>query len=141
MNSRLVANVGTLAIGGDNPVRVQTMYDDSIKDTDPQLVVDRINTLAAMGCDLIRFSYVSSQDGENFRYITSRSPIPVVADIHFDYRLALEAMDNGAQLLAYFFLFVAKNKEFPCKLCHLPVVIVMAYGVGNLLHHAFLMVR
>lgn len=96
MNSRLVANVGTLAIGGDNPVRVQTMYDDSIKDTDPQLVVDRINTLAAMGCDLIRFSYVSSQDGENFRYITSRSPIPVVADIHFDYRLALEAMNNGA---------------------------------------------
>ena len=96
MNSRLVANVGTLAIGGDNPVRVQTMYDDSIKDTDPQLVVDRINTLDAMGCDLIRFSYVSSQDGENFRYITSRSPIPVVADIHFDYRLALEAMDNGA---------------------------------------------
>lgn len=96
MNSRLIANVGTLAIGGDNPVRVQTMYDDSIKDTDPQLVVDRINTLAAMGCDLIRFSYVSSQDGENFRYITSRSPIPVVADIHFDYRLALEAMDNGA---------------------------------------------
>ena len=96
MNSRLVANVGTLAIGGDNPVRVQTMYDDSIKDTDPQLVVDRINTLAAMGCDLIRFSYVSSQDGENFRYITSRSPIPVVADIHFDYRLALEAMENGA---------------------------------------------
>lgn len=96
MNSRLVANVGTLAIGGDNPVRVQTMYDDSIKYTDPQLVVDRINTLAAMGCDLIRFSYVSSQDGENFRYITSRSPIPVVADIHFDYRLALEAMDNGA---------------------------------------------
>ena len=96
MNSRLVANVGTLAIGGDNPVRVQTMYDDSINDTDPQLVVDRINTLAAMGCDLIRFSYVSSQDGENFRYITSRSPIPVVADIHFDYRLALEAMDNGA---------------------------------------------
>ena len=96
MNSRLVANVGTLAIGGDNPVRVQTMYDDSIKDTDPQLVVDKINTLAAMGCDLIRFSYVSSQDGENFRYITSRSPIPVVADIHFDYRLALEAMDNGA---------------------------------------------
>ena len=96
MNSRLVANVGTLAIGGDNPVRVQTMYDDSIKDTDPQLVVDRINTLAAMGCHLIRFSYVSSQDGENFRYITSRSPIPVVADIHFDYRLALEAMDNGA---------------------------------------------
>lgn len=96
MNSRLVANVGTLAIGGDNPVRVQTMYDDSIKDTDPQLVVDKINNLAAMGCDLIRFSYVSSQDGENFRYITSRSPIPVVADIHFDYRLALEAMDNGA---------------------------------------------
>ncbi|MGN1164450.1 MAG: flavodoxin-dependent (E)-4-hydroxy-3-methylbut-2-enyl-diphosphate synthase [Candidatus Ornithospirochaeta sp.] len=96
MNSKYVATAGNVAIGGTNPVRVQTMYDDRINDCDPNVVVEKINTLAAMGCDIIRFSYVSSLDGENFRTIASRSPIPVVADIHFDYRLALEAMDNGA---------------------------------------------
>lgn len=96
MNSSRVSNVRGVLIGGDNPVRVQTMYDDKISDVDPQGIVKRINDLSLMGCDLIRFSYVSSNDGENFRYIASHSPIPVVADIHFDYRLAMEAMDNGA---------------------------------------------
>ena len=48
MNSRLVANVGTLAIGGDNPVRVQTMYDDSIKDTDPQRLTTAANSYPTM---------------------------------------------------------------------------------------------
>ena len=96
MNSPLVSSVRGLLIGGDNPVRVQTMYDDKIANVDPGVIVRRINDLSLMGCDLIRFSYVSSQDGENFSYITSHSPIPVVADIHFDYRLAMEAMDRGA---------------------------------------------
>lgn len=96
MNSRRVAVVRGLEIGGYNPIRVQTMYDDRISDVDPEKVVLRINDLAAMGCDIIRFSYVSSTDRENFSYIASHSPIPVVADIHFDYRLAIEVMENGA---------------------------------------------
>ena len=96
MNSKLKAIVRNTVIGGNEPIKVQTMYDDKISDINPEIVVGKINDLSLMGCDLIRFSYVSSMDGENFRYITSHSPIPVVADIHFDYRLALEAMDNGA---------------------------------------------
>ena len=96
MNSKRTALVRDTLIGGKESVKVQTMYDDRISDIDPEIVVKKINDLSLMGCDIIRFSYVSSQDGDNFRYITSHSPIPVVADIHFDYRLAMEAMDNGA---------------------------------------------
>ena len=96
MNSNYVAQIRDIKIGGDESVKVQTMYDDKISGINPETVVKRINDLFLMGCDLIRFSYVSKEDGENFKYITSHSPIPVVADIHFDYKLALEAMDNGA---------------------------------------------
>ena len=96
MNSKYIAQVRDIKIGGDESVKVQTMYDDKISGINPEIVVKRINDLSLMGCDLIRFSYVSKADGENFKYITSHSPIPVVADIHFDYKLALEAMDNGA---------------------------------------------
>ena len=96
MNSKRTALVRDTLIGGKESVKVQTMYDDRISDIDPEIVVKKINDLSLMGCDIIRFSYVSSQDGDNFRYITAHSPIPVVADIHFDYRLAMEAMDNGA---------------------------------------------
>ena len=96
MNSKYIAQVRDIKIGGDESVKVQTIYDDKISGINPEIVVKRINDLSLMGCDLIRFSYVSKADGENFKYITSHSPIPVVADIHFDYKLALEAMDNGA---------------------------------------------
>ena len=96
MYSRRSAFVRGLEIGGNAPVRVQTMYDDRINDIDPETVVERIYKLQAMGCDLIRFSYVSSLDKENFAYIVKHSPIPVVADIHFDYRMALEALECGA---------------------------------------------
>lgn len=85
-----------LEIGGKAPVRVQTMYDDVIKGVNPEMVVDKIYKLSSMGCDLIRFSYVSSLDRDNFKYIASHSPIPVVADIHFDYKMALEALECGA---------------------------------------------
>ncbi len=96
MYSKKIAKVGNLMIGGDNPVRIQTMYDDAIKGVDPSLVVERIYSLHSQGCDLIRFSYVSSADRENFKYICEHSPIPVVADIHFDYKLAIEALEAGA---------------------------------------------
>ncbi len=96
MYSRRSAFVRGLEIGGEAPVRVQTMYDDRINDIDPETVVKRIYRLQSMGCDIIRFSYVSSLDRENFTYIVKHSPIPVVADIHFDYRMALEALECGA---------------------------------------------
>lgn len=72
------------------------MYDSTIVGVDPGPIIERINTLSQMGCDLIRFSFVTEQDAPVFRQICSRSPIPVVADIHFDYKMALLALECGA---------------------------------------------
>lgn len=96
MFSSKVAVAGGLAIGGENPVRVQTMYDSQIKSADTGEILHHIALLKAMGCDLIRFSYVSSDGRENFRIICRDSVMPVVADIHFDYKMALEALECGA---------------------------------------------
>ncbi|MDD7270638.1 MAG: flavodoxin-dependent (E)-4-hydroxy-3-methylbut-2-enyl-diphosphate synthase [Spirochaetales bacterium] len=96
MFSKKTAYINNLGIGGDNPIRIQTMYDSQICDTDVNEVIRRISLLQAMGCDIIRFSYVSSKDKENFTKICKLSPIPVVADIHFDYKMAIEALECGA---------------------------------------------
>ena len=96
MFSKKIAMIKDLSIGSDSPIRVQTMYDSQIFQTDVDEVIRRINLLKAMGCDIIRFSYVSSKDKENFTKICKLSPIPVVADIHFDYKLAIEALKCGA---------------------------------------------
>lgn len=90
------AKAGKLLIGGDAPVSVQTMYDSALSGCDPEKVVERINTLSLMGCDAIRFSYISEDDSTPFEYIAKHSPIPVVADIHFDYKMAISALEHGA---------------------------------------------
>ena len=96
MFSKRVCHVRSLDIGGDNPVRVQTMYDSSLIGADIDALIKRIGKLSAMGCDLIRFSYSSLDDAPYFSQVAKRSVMPVVADIHFDYRLALSALENGA---------------------------------------------
>ena len=96
MNSTKVAKVRNLTIGGNSPVRVQTMYDSSIVGVDPNPILEKISKLASMGCDLIRFSFVSKQDEPVFRQICKKSVLPIVADIHFDYKMALLALECGA---------------------------------------------
>ncbi len=96
MFSEKVARVRDITIGGSAPVSIQTMYDDKIAGEDPGLIVERINKLSMMGCDLIRFSFVSKDDAPVFSEICKRSIMPVVADIHFDYHMALMALECGA---------------------------------------------
>lgn len=96
MFSKESAAVRGLTIGGQSPVRVQTMYDSAIAGADVDAILHRIALLKAMGCDLIRFSFVSADDKENFERIAKNSVMPVVADIHFDYRMALMALEAGA---------------------------------------------
>ena len=90
------ARAGNLYIGKGHPVSVQTMYSSSIADKDPAIIVEEIFQLHALGCDMIRFSFVSPLDAPNFSYIAAHSVIPVVADIHFDYKMALLALESGA---------------------------------------------
>jgi len=92
-----IANVGNLVLGSGHPVTVQTMYDSPIPHGKAELdeLLSRLSTLKAMGCDIIRFSYPSCEDHDAFSYLCAHSPMPVVADIHFDYRCALDAIDCG----------------------------------------------
>jgi (E)-4-hydroxy-3-methylbut-2-enyl-diphosphate synthase len=75
------------------------MYDSALPKDIGALddLLRRIGKLNAMGCDIIRFSYPSKDDHASFAYICKHSPIPVVADIHFDYQLALDAIACGCR--------------------------------------------
>ena len=84
---------GSLKIGGGNPISVQSMTNTDTRDTEATLA--QIRALAAAGCDLVRVSVYDEACAEAVRTLVDGSPVPLVADIHFDYRLALAAMENG----------------------------------------------
>lgn len=84
---------GSLKIGGGNPISVQSMTNTDTRDTEATL--RQIRALAAAGCDLVRVSVYDEASAEAVRTLVDGSPVPLVADIHFDYRLAIAAMENG----------------------------------------------
>ena len=86
--------VGDTAIGDGAPVAVQSMTNTPTPDVEATL--SQINELARAGCEIIRVSLPDDESAEAFPEIKRRSPIPVIADIHFDYRLALKAIGGGA---------------------------------------------
>ena len=86
--------VGPLSIGGGAPVSVQTMYDIPLSKLEERFD-SRMAVLKAMGCDMIRFSYPDIAEHDALCEVVRRCPMPVVADIHFDWRNALDAMDCG----------------------------------------------
>jgi (E)-4-hydroxy-3-methylbut-2-enyl-diphosphate synthase len=89
--------VGPVAVGGDAPVSVQSMLTNDTRDVEES--VSQIRRLADAGCEIIRLAVPDKEAAEALKAIVPRSPIPVVADIHFDYRLALQAADNGVHAL------------------------------------------
>ena len=86
--------VGPLLIGGNAPVSVQTMYDIPLSMLEEKFS-SRMGVLKAMGCDIIRFSYPDVREHDALCKVVRLCPMPVVADIHFDYKNALDAMDCG----------------------------------------------
>lgn len=87
-------NIGGVYVGGDAPVAVQSMNNTDTRDVKSTL--DQIAELKSAGCDITRVAILNMEAAQALGEITKKSPLPVVADIHFDYRLALEAMKNGA---------------------------------------------
>ena len=85
--------VGKLSLGGGNPILVQSMTNTDTRDVEATLA--QIRALAEAGCDLVRVSVYDAACAEAVRDLVDRSPVPLVADIHFDYRLAVRAMENG----------------------------------------------
>ena len=89
-----IVNVGGIEIGGGNPVRIQSMNNTRTQDIDGTLA--QIQRLRDAGCDITRVTIPDMEAAEALKEISKKSPIPVVADIHFDYRLAIAAAKNGA---------------------------------------------
>ena len=89
-----VVKIGDRIIGGKNPILIQSMT--NTKTEDVKATVEQINRLAAAGCDIIRCAVPTMEAAEALTEIKKQVSIPVVADIHFDYRLAIAAMEHGA---------------------------------------------
>ncbi len=93
MSSVREVSVGTLKMGGKNPVWVQSMTNTDTRDVDATLA--QIRALAAAGCDLVRVSVYDEACAKAVRQLVDGSPVPLVADIHFDHHLAIMAAENG----------------------------------------------
>ena len=85
--------VGELTLGGGQPILVQSMTNTDTRDTEATL--RQICALHDAGCDLVRVSVYDEACAEAVRTLTDRSPVPLVADIHFDHRLAIRSAENG----------------------------------------------
>ncbi|MGG7077477.1 flavodoxin-dependent (E)-4-hydroxy-3-methylbut-2-enyl-diphosphate synthase [Clostridium sardiniense] len=92
-----IVKVGGIEIGGEAPVVIQSMTNTDTRDVNKTL--EQIDKLVKAGCQIIRCAVPDMEACDALKEITEKSPVPIVADIHFDYRLALKAIDNGVAKL------------------------------------------
>ena len=90
-------NVGKVKVGGSNPISVQSMTNTLTSDTSS--TIDQIKELVNEGADLVRVSCPDEESTKSLKEICKHSDVPIIADIHFHYKRALEAADNGAKCL------------------------------------------
>ena len=89
--------IGKIKIGGDAPISVQSMCNTDTRDVNKTL--DQISELASAGCEIVRLAVLNKDAASAIKDIVKKSPVPLVADIHFDYRLALTCIENGIHAL------------------------------------------
>lgn len=92
-----VVSIGNLHLGGGHPVLVQSMTNTDTANRSATL--EQIKALALAGCDLVRVSVYNEDCARAVRFLRDHSPVPLVADIHFDHRLALMSIENGIHKL------------------------------------------
>ena len=104
-----VVKIGDRIIGGKNPILIQSMT--NTKTEDVKATVEQINRLAAAGCDIIRCAVPTMEAAEALTEIKKQIAIPLVADIHFDYRLAIAALIIfiGSRIAIYISHFLKKT--------------------------------
>ena len=90
-------NVGKIKVGGENPITVQTMTNTLT--TDHKATIDQINKVTEAGADIVRVSCPDSKSTQSLKTIIKHVDVPIVADIHFHYKRAIEAAENGADCL------------------------------------------
>ena len=86
-------NIGGVKIGGNNPIAIQSMCNTDTRNA--KATIEQIKKLEEAGCEIVRVAVPDMEAAEAVREIRNNINIPLVADIHFDYRLALKCMDNG----------------------------------------------
>ena len=130
--------LGSVFIGGDAPVSVQSMT--NTRTDDAAATLKQIKELAAVGCDVIRCAVPDMPAAQALREIVAQSPIPVIADIHFDYKLALAAIDAGVNGLRLnpgniggrekveAVVAAARIKNIPIRIGSLPKDLLEKYG-------------
>ena len=92
-----VIKVGNVLVGGDNSISVQSMTNTLTKDV--KATIEQINKIANEGADLVRVSCPDVDSTKALKEIVKHSSLPIIADIHYHYKRALEAADNGAKCL------------------------------------------
>ena len=90
-------SVGKIKVGGNNPISVQTMTNTLT--TDHKSTIEQINKVSEAGADIVRVSCPDSKSTESLKTIIKHIDVPIVADIHFHYKRAIEAAENGAHCL------------------------------------------
>ncbi len=90
-------SIGNVKIGGDAPISVQSMCNTDTRDVEATL--NQINELAAKGCELVRLAVLNQDAADAIKDIVKKSPVPLIADIHFDYKLAIKCINNGINAL------------------------------------------
>lgn len=86
--------IGNVPVGGDAPIAVQSMCSTDTRDVDATMA--QVNALEEAGCEIVRIAVPTKEAGEAFGEIRRQTTMPLVADIHFDYRMALLAIEKGA---------------------------------------------
>lgn len=92
--NKKIIHVGNVQIGGNNKVVIQSMT--NTKTSDIKKTIDQIKALESLGCEIIRVAVLDENDALSIKEIKKSINIPIVADIHFDYKLALLSIENGA---------------------------------------------
>ncbi len=92
-----VIEIGNVKVGGDNPITVQSMCNTDTRDV--LATVRQIEELQDAGCEIIRLAVLNKEAAAAIKDIVPKVKIPVIADIHFDYRLALQCIENGISAL------------------------------------------
>lgn len=95
-NSKQIS-IGNIKIGGDASISVQSMCNTDTRDV--KATLNQINELADKGCEIIRLAVLNKDAADAIKDIIKLSPVPLVADIHFDYRLAIQCINNGINAL------------------------------------------
>lgn len=128
--------IGNISIGGNNPIAIQSMT--KTKTADIERTVGQIIELERVGCEIVRLAVKDSADAKALRKIKEKVKIPVVADIHFNWHLAVEAIDNGADKIRLNPGNIYKNNQIreivgAAKLSRIPIRV--GVNSGSLMSH------